>query len=420
MHRPLFRSVLFLFCTAAPSIAAEASPDAFLAEVVTGNPELRFYEAELAAARASVRIAAAPADPEFSIEAGHKRVHTATGTLAGEGTAWSVSLSQTFAWPGRLALRKAIADREVELAELGLARFKAALAARTRTLVHGLHAAHTKADAAAEVAERFAALRETFLARDPAGLSPLLETRVIEARELALQRRATEAQLALHAALVELNQLRGQAVEAPLRIAGTPLVFQSAPTLDALLASAWENNFELRARELELEQQGYAVRLARNERRAGVTLSPFYSQEKAGDRETVVGLGLSVPLPITARGRASIELAAARQRQAEASVLIAHRELEREVTITARAFTTKLAEIQRWSPDSVTKFREAAALADRHYRLGSVSLATYTELQESYLDAVDALLDTQREILQAGLQLELLTGLEFHPVKGTP
>jgi cobalt-zinc-cadmium efflux system outer membrane protein len=33
------------------------------------------------------------------------------------------------------------------------------------------------------------------------------------------------------------------------------------------------------------------------------------------------------------------------------------------------------------------------------------------ELQKQYLDAVEALLDTKREALEAAVQLELLTGL---------
>jgi LPS export ABC transporter protein LptC len=42
-----------------------------------------------------------------------------------------------------------------------------------------------------------------------------------------------------------------------------------------------------------------------------------------------------------------------------------------------------------------------------------VPLATYVELQNSYLDAVEALLDTQSETLEAGLKLQQLTGLEL-------
>jgi cobalt-zinc-cadmium efflux system outer membrane protein len=80
-----------------------------------------------------------------------------------------------------------------------------------RTLAYGLFAAQEKSAAATEVAERFKALREVLVQRDPAGLTPLLETRVIEATELNAQRKASEAALATQSALLELNQLRGVA-----------------------------------------------------------------------------------------------------------------------------------------------------------------------------------------------------------------
>jgi cobalt-zinc-cadmium efflux system outer membrane protein len=42
------------------------------------------------------------------------------------------------------------------------------------------------------------------------------------------------------------------------------------------------------------------------------------------------------------------------------------------------------------------------------------------ELQYSYLDAVEALLDTQREALEAGLRLQLLAGVDFNAVQVVP
>jgi cobalt-zinc-cadmium efflux system outer membrane protein len=127
-----------------------------------------------------------------------------------------------------------------------------------------------------------------------------------------------------------------------------------------------------------------------------------------------------VPLPVTGRAGAAVEVASARRRQAEAAVLVALRELDREVLTSAQAFATKLTESRRWAPDAVEKFREAAELADRHYRTGAVPIATYVELQNSYLDAVEALLDTQGETLAAGLKLQQLTGLDFNPVEIKP
>lgn len=420
-----FRPLLGLFSIALTGVAqgqpAEAVPlTTLVGEIVSNNPERKFYEEEIAAAKAGARIASRLNDPELSLDLGQKRLRDSTGAKIGDGTVWSVSVTQTFEWPGRLSLRKAIANRQVELAELGVARFENALTARARTLAFGLYAANAKAAAIREVSDRFSALKETFLARDPAGVTPLLETRVIEASELALQRRATEAELTVQAALIELNQLRGAAVDAPLRVAAPAMTYSAVPPTTELLATAREKNFDYRMRLVELEQQGFAVSLARNERYPGISVGPYLSRDNVGERETIVGLGLSVPLPVTGRAGAAVEVASARRRQAEAAVLVALRELDREVLTSAQAFATKLAESRRWAPDAVEKFREAAELADRHYRTGAVPIATYVELQNSYLDAVEALLDTQGETLAAGLKLQQLTGLDFNPVEIKP
>jgi len=128
-------------------------------------------------------------------------------------------------------------------------------------------------------------------------------------------------------------------------------------------------------------------------------------------------VGLSIPLPVSGRTRNGVDVAEARRRQAEAAMIVAQRELEREVLLAAQAFMIKSAEARKWAPDSARKFRESAELADRHFRLGAVPIATYVELQNSYLDAVEALLATQREALEAGLKLQQLTGVDLKPVE---
>jgi cobalt-zinc-cadmium efflux system outer membrane protein len=67
----------------------------------------------------------------------------------------------------------------------------------------------------------------------------------------------------------------------------------------------------------------------------------------------------------------------------------------------------------------VEHFRDAAELADRHYRLGAVPVSTYVELQKQYLEAVEALLETKEEALKAAQELELLTGLPQLVATGT-
>lgn len=393
-----------------PATAANsATLDSLVAEALAGNPELKFYEAEIAAAKGGHKAAGSFGNPELNGGVGNKNV--SGGGASGEGVAWSVSVMQPFEWPGRLGLRKAIANRDIELAQLGYERFKVALAGRVRTLAYGLFAAQEKAAAAREVADRFQALRETLVQRDAAGLTPLLETRVIEATELTMQQKASDATLAAQTALLELNQLRGVATDTRLAVRQTPLAFRPAERLETLTTLAHTNNFELRLRAVELAQQGFRVDLAKNERYPAITAGPMISEETAGEHQRIIGVGISVPLPLWNRNQGNIETAAARQRQAEVSLNVAARDIERQVVAAALTYEAKLREMAKWRADAVEHFRDAAEVADRHYRLGAVPVATYVELQKQYLEAVESLLDTKREALEAAQQLEGLTGL---------
>jgi cobalt-zinc-cadmium efflux system outer membrane protein len=152
------------------------------------------------------------------------------------------------------------------------------------------------------------------------------------------------------------------------------------------------------------------VQLARNERYPKVTLAPFYAAEKANDEQRIVGVGVSLPLPLWHQNRGNIEAASAREQQAEASLRATQREIERRVAEHALALETQLAEMAQWRPDAPARFREAAELADRHFRLGAVPVTVYVEMQMKYLDALEALLATRHEALEHRRQLEVLVG----------
>lgn len=385
--------------------------DALVADTVANNPELKFYEAEIAATRAGRKSSGLLDSPELGAHIGRKSAKTLGGFALGDGPAWSVSVTQTFEWPGRLNLRKSIANSDVELAELGLARFRAALAARARVLGYDLYAAQQQAAATREVADRFQALLDVLMQRDPAGLTPQLEVRIIEATALTIQRRASTAELSIHSAQLELNQLRGVPLQTPIHMQPATLDLRPADSLDALLALARANNFDLKIRSTELAQQGFRVELAKNERYPAFSVTPFYSQDRAADNERVFGVGVSIPIPLLSRNAANVAAGEARQQQAETMILVAQRELERKLAASVQAYDAKRAEMAKWRADSLKEFRQAAALADRHYRLGAVPATTYVELQKQYLDAVEALLDTQSEALALAGDIELLTGL---------
>ena len=391
--------------------------EALLEEVLENNPELKFYEAEVLAAKGLRKTAGLWSNPEVSGSIGHKRVisSSAGGEISrAKGPASEIVMMQSIEWPGRIHLRKAIADRDIELAELGLAQFRGLLKARVKIAAYVLSATQEKAEATQEVADHFQALREVLMQRDQAGLTPLLETRVIEAIELNMQRKASQATLDAKAALYDLNQLRGAAPGDALTLTKMNLTFRPIEIdKNELLKLAGSNDFQVRLRAIELERQGYRVRLAKNERFPDITAGPAIVMERAGERERVIGAAISLPLPLWDRNQGNITTAKAQQSQAETSFDVAERDAERRIVEAITTYETKLKEMANWRPDSIKHFKEAAELADRHYRLGAVPVSTYIELQSQYLDTVEGLQDTKKEALEAATQLELMTGADL-------
>ena len=400
----------FLAPACAAAEPASLSIAALVEDTLARNPELKFYEAEIAAAKGERRGAGALPNPELTVGGGYKGVRDSAGNILGEGAAWSVSLAQPIEWPGRLSLRKAIADKQVSLAELGLAQFRATLRQRSGALGYAVLAAQQKSAAAREIATRFNTLRDVLVQRDPAGVTPQLEASILEGTALTQQHRANEAAVAERLALASLNQLRGLPPHAPLTLSGELPALSAPRPLADLLAAARTNNFDLRARAAELEKQGFKVDLARNERKPAITVAPYFSHERADARETQAGLSLTIPLGFNSAAKSREETERARLTQAEASLGTTEREVERKVVEAALQYEVKRDELARWDGDPAAKFRANAELADRHYRLGAVPIATYLEAQKTFLEVLETVTDTRREAWEAWLELETLTG----------
>ena len=173
-------SVSFIFpALLAFSAAAREplSPAALVREALERNPELNFYAAGIAAAKGGLKTAGTIRNPEFNTQAGYKNARDKSGGTSGDGAAWSVSVNQTFEYPGRIALRKAIAQGDIELAELHFEQFRLTLAARVRTLAYSVVIARERSAATREIADRFQALTDVLAQREPAGVTPVLEAR---------------------------------------------------------------------------------------------------------------------------------------------------------------------------------------------------------------------------------------------------
>src|ERR1700731_3213520 len=410
---------LLAFAVAGSAAAEPRSIASLIEEAYQKNPELHFYEQEIAVARGDRRTAGTWPNPDLSGQIGGKSYNSLGGKYLGTGPVWSVSLTQTFEFPGRLGLRKAIADKQIALAQLGLEQFRVSLRNQIEMLCYRLLAAQDRAAAATEVAKRFRDLIAVLVLREPAGPTPVVEMRILQGNAATFNHRATQALIELQSAQFELNLLRGVAVDLPVEVARQSVNLPTLPDSDRLIANAYEKNFDLQTRRTELEQQGFRVRLARNEHWPSVKMGPYTAGENGVDSDRDLGLSLSVSVPLWNQARGSEEAANARLNQAEVSLAAAMRDLERQIMTAAHSYNQELKELGEDTPQLLEQLRDSAKLAGDNYRLGALPLSTYTEIQVQYVDATDAVLSSRTDALQNLSNLEYLSGEKLHDI-GSP
>jgi cobalt-zinc-cadmium efflux system outer membrane protein len=378
-------------------------------DILAHNPELLVYEANIRAARGERTTAEQWANPELSTRLGNKH------DSGKDGPAWAIDLKQTFEWPGRFELRRLVAEKEVALAELALAKFRAALAAESRAAAYDLSFASQQAGAIKEVQARYRALVSVLSRRETPGVNPLLERRVIEATAFGLNGKVINVDVEAATARARLEELRGAPLPADLRIQASTFSLDALPSTSTLVAAAHENNVDLLIGRSEVEHRRLKIDLARNERHPAFSIGPYLSNERAVNHETQIGVAFTVPLPLWSRNEGRIAAEEARGNGAEAALVVTEREVDRLITESADAYRLSVAGLKSTRWVSIEELKRAAASADEHYRLGAVPVSTYIELQKQYLDAVETTIELQRRALQARHRLERITGLDLGP-----
>lgn len=401
---------LFALLLAAPNAPAETmTVDQLVRQALERNPALRMAETEIVSARGERVSAGAWQNPEFSAEVGAKEARDSEDILQGNGIAFSVQLSQTFEWPGKATLRKAIAERNIVIAELALEQFRRALEARVRGLAAELASLDEMRRLASAAASEGKKIVQALNERPRAGAQQTIEIRLIEAATIDLRKTALELETQASALRVELNLLRGFPSFSPLQIDASSHRIGSPGDLQSLLTSGGANHPQVRLRALELENAGHRLRQARLSGAPDISVGPFLSREEAGDVETTIGAAISLPLPLWNQGRGEIEYAKARKEYSEAALIMAQREAETEITKLHREWVSAHQLLEELTPARVQEFQEAAELASRQFRTGGIPVQLFLDMQRESLAVATARQDALATALRNAAALEQLT-----------
>ena len=377
------------------------------------NPEIRVLAADISAARGEATTAKTWPNPEISVAPGFKTVRDPSDTqFHGD-----FGLEQTFEWPGKRALRRAVAEKSIAMRQLALDGFRAQLAIQVRRAYHVLLATRE----VVALREQRLNLARSFVAaaqkKVESGFAPEFEATKAEVEVVGAQKNLREAQAQRDTARVTLNVLMGRAPTEPLTVTGALDGKLPVPDQSQLMEQALLRNPVVKVQEAEAERTGLSLQSIRKSRLPDFKVGP--SLEYTRD-EQIVGFGLTLPLLLWDNKKGEVASATAAQEKAMAELAKLRREILGDVTAAAQNLTAAKESIAFYTPDLRDKLKAALDAAALGYTEGRTPLLLYLEAQRTYFDTQADYFDTLQKTFAAQAELESALGVPLNQLSLIP
>lgn len=395
------------------ALARAETLEQITAEALCNNPELRYFEASVSAAKGGTRTARTIQNPELSVAPGVK--HLADPANSQNEFHGNFELTQLFQFPGKRALKIAIAEKNVEVQKLALEGFRFALAAKVRRAFYELLAAQRVTGLRNEQVGSAQTFVESSRKRAESGYASDFETVKSQAELIAAQRGLLDSQGKVAAARVTLNSLLGRPPSATLSVTGSldSAVMRRASSSE-FLALALARNPSLRTLGVQAEAAGLTLRSTRFGRRPDFAVGPQVEYTKD---EQIYGLGLTVALPFWDRKAGEIQTATAEQQKALAEIEKTRLEISGAVTKAAANLESARSQLALYTPAFLDRLKNFVAQAEQSYAQSATTLIIYLDAKRTYFDALANYYESLGNVAEQRAELESAVGvpLEFAP-----
>jgi len=394
------------------ALAETLTLEQLIVEARERNPELRALAADVAAAKGEATTARTWSNPELAAVPGVKHVR-------GEGSEFhgDLELTQTFEFPGKRTLRRAVAQKNVEARELALAGFRFQLTIQVRRAYYSI----LTAQQIVALKEQQLALANSFAEaakrKVEGGFAPEFEATKAEVEVVTAQKAVREAQAQVGTARAGLNALLGRKPTGALEVAGELGDGVALPGEAMLLEEATARNPSLQVQAAEIERTGLNVRSARKSRLPDFTIGPSLEYTKD---EQIYGLGVSLPLPLWDRKRGEIATATAEQQKALAEFDKLQQEILRDVASARQNLAATTEGLAYFTPALREKLKTALDAASQSYSEGRTTLLIYLETLRTYFDTQADYLETLQKLYDARAELESAVGVPLDELKEKP
>lgn len=417
----IFFQTFLILCAAAALAAqsarsAEASGkirlDEAIATALRNNPELRVFEASIAASKGGVRTVRTFANPELTIAPGVKRSRDA-GVSSSEFHG-IIEFSQLFKFPGKRALEIAIAQRNVELQMLALEGFRFQLAAKVRKAFYEMLAVEKVIGLRKEQVGSAKVFVESARKRAESGYASDFETLKSQADLIAASKAEQQARGEVAAARVSLNTLMGRDPSAPLDIAGSLENVAPRGSQGDFIALAMARNPSLRTLTKQAEVAGLTLRSTRFGRRPDFAIGPSLEYIQ---NEQIIGLNATIALPFWDQKRGEIETATGEQRKALAEIEKTRVEIAGEVTKAASALQVAKDAAGLYTPAFLDKLKAFVGQAEQSYAQSATTLIIYLDAKRTYFDTLSDYYEALGKVAASRAELESAIGVPLDTTK---
>lgn len=408
----LFAAGVLIFAPAAGVLAGELQLQDLIDEALQASPEILAARAKATAS--GFRVPQSMSLPDPMVKVGYQNEGTSRYTFnEASDSQYLFSASQLFFFPGKRGLRGEAAAKEAESLSASANAVRLRTIATIKTLYYDLFLAHRSLDLLRDKGVLLHKVEDAALARYAAGGGMQQDVLMAQTERYMLLEREEMLRQKIITLEAMLNSAVGRDQAAPLDRPTAPVFLPYPHPLPELIATAYENSPEIKAREKMVASTNAKVRVAQREYYPDITVTGSYGLKGPAFEDMdmwSLTTTFNVPLYYTTKQRPAVQEAEASMSQAKNELQAVRLRLSSAIreNYAFLQTTERLMELYRQGLNPKIHQDLQAALAS--YATGKTDalsvisrLKTITEIETSYWGQL-----VERE--KAKARLEALTG----------
>jgi len=409
----LFAAGVFGFVPQAAVRAGELQLQSLIDEALQASPEILAARAKAAAS--GFRVPQSMSLPDPMVMFGYQNEGTSRFTYnESPDSQYLFSASQLFFFPGKRALKGEAAAREAESLSSSAKAVQLRTVAAIKELYYDLFLAHQSMELVREKGVLLRKVEDAALARYAAGGGMQQDVLMAQAEKYMLFEREAMLKQKVQTLEALLNSTVGREQAAPLDRPAPPVFAPYPQLLPDLIAAAYENSPEVKAREKMLASTNARVRVAEREYYPDIAVTGNYGLKGPAYENTdmwSLTTSVNIPLYYTTKQQPAVHEAEASVREAKNELQTVKLKLSSAIQENYAMLQTTERLMELYRQGLTPKIRQDFQSALASYATGKTDALTVisrlkaiTEIETSYWGQL-----VERE--KARARLEALTGM---------